>query len=81
MRYNDLSKIIDYRENITTSSTELLVSFVLKYTDDFVKCFVAAVSILLVALFNALMRDEQQSFQLFYDATLTCIALEQYYFS
>jgi len=81
MRYNDLSKIIDYRENITTSSTELLVSFVLKYTDDFVKCFVASVSILLVALFNALMRDEQQSFQLFYDTTLTCIALEQYYFS
>ena len=39
MHYNDLSKIIDYRENITTSSTELLVSFVLKYTDDFCQMF------------------------------------------
>lgn len=66
---------------LSLAASGLLVSFILKYMDNFVKCFVAAVSMLLVALFDALMRGEQPSFQLFCGITLTCIALEQYYFA
>ena len=66
---------------LSLAASGLLVSFILKYMDNFVKCFVAAVSMLLVALFDALMRDEQPTLQLFCGVTLTCLALEQYYFS
>lgn len=59
----------------------LLVSFVFKYMDNFVKCFVAAVSMLCVALFDAWTNDEKPSLQLFFGITLTCLAVEQYYFS
>ena len=66
---------------LSLAATGLLVSVILKYMDNFVKCFVAAVSMFLVALFDALMRDEHPTLQLFCGVTLTCLALEQYYFS
>ena len=66
---------------LSLTATGLLVSFVFKYMDNFVKCFVAAVSMLCVALFDAWARDEKPSLQLFFGITLTCLAVEQYYFS
>lgn len=66
---------------LSLTATGLLVSFVFKYMDNFVKCFVAAVSMLCVALFDAWTRDEKPSLQLFFGITLTCLAVEQYYFS
>ena len=63
------------------TASGLLVSFVLKYMDNVVKCFVVAGGMMLVALFNICIGDEHQPLQLFFGMTLNCLALEQYYFS
>ena len=70
-----------YATILSLTATGLLVSFVFKYMDNFVKCFVAAVSMLCVALFDVLTRDDKPSLHLFFGITLTCLAAEQYYFS
>ena len=54
------------------------VSFVLKYIDNIVKCFVAAVSMLCVAIMDTAMRGEIASLQLGVGVVLTFLALEQY---
>jgi len=66
---------------LSLTATGLSVSFVFKYMDNFVKCFVAAVGMLFVALVDAWQKDERPTLQLFFGITLTCLAIEQYYFS
>jgi len=56
----------------------LLVSFILKYLDNFAKCFVAALSIVLVAVVHSLIRQEPIRLKLVIGIILTCMALEQY---
>ena len=62
--------------SLTTAG--LLVSFILKYLDNFAKCFVAAVSIIFVAVIHAVMRDEVLHLNVVVGIALTCMALEQY---
>ena len=62
--------------SLTTAG--LLVSIILKYLDSFAKCFVAAVSIVFVAVIHAAMRDEWIPLNVAIGITLTCMALEQY---
>ena len=70
-----------YAAILSLAASGLFVSIVLKYMDNFVKCFVAAVSMLLVAMCDMLIWNEPPTLQFFLGVTLTCIALEQYYFS
>jgi len=62
--------------SLTTAG--LLVSFILKYLDSFAKCFVAAISIIFVAVVHAVMRDEVIQLNVVIGIALTCMALEQY---
>lgn len=63
---------------VSLTTAGLLVSFVLKYLDSFAKCFVAAISIIFVAVVHAVMRDKVIHFNVVIGIALTCIALEQY---
>ena len=56
----------------------LLVSFILKYLDNFAKCFVAALSIVFVAVLHSLMQGVGTGLHLIIGIVLTCMALEQY---
>ena len=56
----------------------LLVSFILKYLDNFAKCFVAALSIVFVAILHSLMQGAGTGLHLIIGIVLTCMALEQY---
>ena len=67
-----------YATVMSLSLTGLLVSLVLKYLDNFAKCFVAALAIVFVAA--AQVASESNIFQpnLVIGIVLTCMALEQY---
>jgi len=56
----------------------LLVSFILKYLDNFAKCFVAAASIIVVVVIHTVMRDDVVHLNVVIGIILTCMALEQY---
>jgi UDP-sugar transporter A1/2/3 len=56
----------------------LSVSFVLKYIDNIAKCFVAAVSMLCVALLHTSMHGETIPIRLIVSIVLIFFALEQY---
>lgn len=56
----------------------LLVSFILKYLDNFAKCFVAALSILFVAVIHSAVEREALELKLILGVVLTCMAIEQY---
>jgi branched-subunit amino acid ABC-type transport system permease component len=56
----------------------LLVSFVLKYLDNFAKCFVNALSMLVVGAAHALISAEGLRLPLLIGIVLTSIAIEQY---
>ena len=56
----------------------LSVSFVLKYIDNIAKCFVAAVSMLCVALLHTSMRGELVPIRLIVSIVLIFFALERY---
>ena len=56
----------------------LLVSFVLKYLDNFAKCFVAAFAVIFVSVAHATLRHETLSLELVVGVSLVCMALEQY---
>ena len=63
---------------ISLSICGISVSYVLKYLDNFAKCFVTAVSILLVALMDASSSGYHLSIQLLLGMILTFMAIEQY---
>jgi len=56
----------------------LLVSFILKYLDNFAKCFVAASSIVFVAVIHAALQRETLQPKLVIGIILTSMAIEQY---
>lgn len=56
----------------------ILVSFVLKYIDNFAKCFVASFSIITVSAAQCLIYHEAPKINVVVGITLTCMALEQY---
>ena len=56
----------------------LLVSFILKYIDNMAKCFVSALSIVVVAVVHAAIRNETLQLNILIGIMLTCMALEQY---
>ena len=67
-----------YLTVIVLAACGLLVSFILKYLDNFAKCFVGALSMIAVAIIHAFMTSEGVSLNLGIGITLTCIAIEQY---
>ena len=67
-----------YATIISLTMAGLLVSFILKYLDNFVKCFVAAVAIVCVALVHGAAQNEAPRLHLIIGIILTCLALEQY---
>ena len=56
----------------------LLVSFILKYLDNVIKCFCTALSMLCVALIDSAMKNEVVPLRISLAIVLTGIALEQY---
>lgn len=56
----------------------LLVSFILKHIDNVAKCFVAALSMICVALLDTAIKHEPVPLHLILGILLTCIAVEQY---
>ena len=56
----------------------LLVSFILKYLDNVVKCFCAALSMLIVAILDAAMKRAAIPLRIVLGFILTGLALEQY---
>ena len=67
-----------YATVVSLSVSGLLVSFVLKYMDNFAKCFVSGASITVVALVQAAMKDETISLKMLLGMILTFMAIEQY---
>lgn len=67
-----------YATVVSLSFAGLLVSFILKYLDNFAKCFVAAFSIIVVAVVHGAMKNEALQLNLGIGIVLTCMALEQY---
>ncbi len=65
----------------TLSFGGLIVSFILKYIDNFAKCFVAAFSIVTVSVAHSIMRQEAPQLHILIGIALTCMALEQYHLS
>ena len=63
---------------ISLTIAGLLVSFILKYLDNFAKCFVAAFSIIIVASIHATLEVRDFPLKLVVGIILTCLALEQY---
>lgn len=70
--------IAAYLTVIVLAACGLLVSFILKYLDNFAKCFVGALSMITVAVIHAVMTSEGVSLNLSIGIILTCIAIEQY---
>ena len=64
---------------MTASIAGLLVSFILKYIDNFAKCFVAVISIICVALWQAALQHEDLKLTVVIGIVLTCMALEQFH--
>jgi len=67
-----------YATVTTLAICGLLVSFILKYFDNVVKCFCATFSMLCVALLDSAMRREWVPMRVTLGIVLTSIALEQY---
>ncbi len=67
-----------YAMIISQTMLGLSVSFVLKYIDNIAKCFVAAVSMLCVALLHTSMHGEMIPLRLIVSIVLIFLALEQY---
>lgn len=67
-----------YATVVCLAAAGLLVSFILKYLDNFAKCFVAAFSIVIVAVVHAAMNEEALNTNLLIGIILTCMAIEQY---
>ena len=67
-----------YAMIVSQTMLGLSVSFVLKYIDNIAKCFVAAVSMLCVALLHTSMRGEMIPLRLIVSIVLIFFALEQY---
>lgn len=56
----------------------IIVSFILKYMDNFAKCFVAALAIISVSVVQSIIQHELPQLKVVIGMTLTCMALEQY---
>lgn len=67
-----------YATVFSLATAGLLVSFILKYLDNFAKCFVAALSIIFVAMLHGAMSQDPLNMELVIGIVLTCMALEQY---
>ena len=67
-----------YAMIVSQTMLGLSVSFVLKYIDNIAKCFVAAVSMLCVALIQSSMHGEMIPLRLIVSIVLIFLALEQY---
>lgn len=67
-----------YGTVLSMTASGLLVSFILKYLDNFAKCFVAAFTIIFVAVIHSAMKQEQIPLTVTLGIVLTCMALEQY---
>jgi len=67
-----------YAMIVSQTMMGLSVSFVLKYIDNIAKCFVAAVSMLCVALLHTSMRGEMVPIRLIVSIVLIFFALERY---
>mmetsp|Transcript_11216 Transcript_11216/g.52057 ORF Transcript_11216/g.52057 Transcript_11216/m.52057 type:complete len:327 (+) Transcript_11216:223-1203(+) len=67
-----------YATVVLLSLSGLLVSFILKYLDNFAKCFVAGLSIIFVAVIHWAVSHETLNIQLVIGIILTCMAIEQY---
>ena len=67
-----------YAAVISLAIGGLLVSFILKYLDNFAKCFVSALSIIFVALAHATMSRVALPMNILIGIALTCMAIEQY---
>ena len=67
-----------YATILSLTAAGLLVSFVLKYLDNFAKCFVAALSIVVVAVVHSTLKQEGIRLNIVIGLLLTCMALEQY---
>ena len=67
-----------YAAVASLTAAGLLVSFILKYLDNFAKCFVSALSILVVAVVHAGLQNQSLPLQVVLGIALTCMALEQY---
>jgi UDP-sugar transporter A1/2/3 len=63
---------------VALATTGLLVSFVLKYLDNFAKCFVNALSMIVVGVAHALTSRDGMQLPLIIGIVLTSIAIEQY---
>lgn len=70
--------VFSYLAVLSLTICGLLVSFILKHLDNIAKCFVAALSMLSVALIDALLKHSSLQLQLVLGIILTVIALEQY---
>lgn len=57
----------------------LLVSFILKYLDNFAKCFIQSVCMLLVAVIHAATRGEFLQLHHILAICLVCLAIDQYH--
>ena len=67
-----------YATVASLAAAGLTVSYILKYLDNFVKCFVAAVSMIVVAVVHASLENKTVPLELVIGILLTCMALEQY---
>jgi len=63
---------------VALATSGLLVSFVLKYLDSFAKCFVIALSMILVGVAHASTSGDGTQLPLVIGFVLTSIAIEQY---
>ena len=63
---------------VAMATSGLLVSFVLKYLDNFAKCFVNALSMITVGVVHASMSGDGLQLPLLIGIVLTSIAIEQY---
>ena len=63
---------------VALATSGLLVSFVLKYLDNFAKCFVNALSMIVVGVAHASTSGDGLQLSLVIGIVLTSIALEQY---
>lgn len=67
-----------YAVILSLSACGLLISFILKYLDNIAKCFVAALSMLVVAWHESFMHSKPLTMHYYIGFLLTCLALEQY---
>ena len=63
---------------VASTVNGLLVSVILKYVNNIAKCFVAALSMICVALIESMLQQSRISLRVFLGILLTCISLGQY---